>query len=60
MILVKEIDSYYNESMENRINKFLATLKEEQFIGITFSTPSLCYITYKTDKAVYYKDEDDD
>ena len=50
MIKVKEIVwcSYDKESFETLINKFLNTLKEEQYIGINFLSQHVCWVTFKT------------
>lgn len=62
MVQVREIHVTYKNvvTLEEKINKFLSRLKDEEFIGISFANSDTAYITYKTDKAVSYKDEDDD
>lgn len=63
MVQVREIHVTFDKrviTLEEKINKFLSRLKDEEFIGISFADSDTAYVAYKTDKAVYYKDEDDD
>ena len=62
MVQVKKIEKVFNsvwdnQTMENKINMFLSTLRDDQFVGINFlvypnSRLEIAYIMYKTDKPV--------
>jgi hypothetical protein len=61
MVQVREIHVTYKNvvTLEEKINKFLSGLRNEEFVGISFADSDTAYVAYRTDKAVHYKEDDD-